>query len=143
MPRFEIKVTRRPNIESPAFNEQQMREIGQAAIDVMKERLATATDVFDKPAPPLQKGYAKQKAKKGKQPIRDIRLTGNTLGSVQVTEADSAHVKIKIRGVTPYKKAIFNQNIDPWFGLSEKDDERLLEETVRPIFAQNIQDALK
>lgn len=143
MPRFEIKVSKRPNIQVSAFTEQQMQNIGEFAVEAMKERVATATDVLDKPAKPLQPKYAQQKIKKGKQPVRDIRLTGNTLGSVQVIEHDATHVKIGIRGSTPYRKAIFNQNIDPWFGLSEKDDDRVLAEKVQPIFAQNLKDVLK
>lgn len=143
MPRFEIKVAKRPNITVPGFTTAQMGEIGQHAIEVSKERTATATNVLDQPAKPLSPKYAERKIKKGRQPIRDIRFTGNTLGSMQVIEVGPGHVKVGIRGSTPFRKALFNQNIDPWFGLSEHDDQRVLNEKVRPLFSQNLADALK
>lgn len=143
MPQYSIRIPARPDISVPVFTAAQMQQIGQGAIVEMRDRIARAVDVFDKPAPPLQPRYAKQKIRAGKQPVRDILLTGNTLGSVQVIEADQTHVKVGIRGATPYRKALFNQNIDPWFGLSNQDDERVLNEVVKPIFSQNIANALK
>lgn len=143
MPRFEIKVQRRPVIQAPTFHAGQMQEIGEFAVAIIKERVAGGTDVFDKPAKPLQPKYALRKAKKGLPAIRDIRYTGNTLGSMQVIEVDDTHVKVGIRGVTPYKKALFNQNIDPWFGLSDTDHDRVFNEKVRPLFAQDLKDVLK
>lgn len=143
MPRFEIKVASRPDIKVPGFSTDQMQEIGQYAVDVMKERVAQGVDVLGEPAKPLQPKYAERKRKAGKQPIRDIRLTGNTLGSMQVDPGVTAsHVNVKIRGATPYRKAIFNQNIDPWFGLSDTDDDRVLEKA-QALFAQNIHEAFR
>lgn len=140
MPKFEIKVASRPDLKMPSFTQEQMGQIGAFAVEVLKERNATGIDIFDRPSKPLQAKYAKQKANKGLQPIRDLRLTGNMLGSVQPVETDSQHVKIAVRGNTPYRKGIFNQNIDPWFGLSPHDEQRLLNERVRPIFAKNVED---
>ena len=142
MPRFEIKVPHRPDIKVPGFTTDQMHEIGQRAVEVMKERVAQGVDVLDQPAKPLQPKYAERKRKAGKQPIRDIRFTGNTLGSLQVDEANDTHVHVKIQGATPFRKALFNQNLDPWFGLSDHDDDLVLE-TAQAIFALNIQEALK
>jgi len=143
MPRFEIKVKRRPIIGSPTFSGEQMQEIGAFAVEVMKERTARATDVFDQPAKPLQDKYAKRKIKKGLAPVRDIHLTGKTLAAVQILEVDETHVRVGIKGSDEFRKALFNQNIDPWFGLSDHDDERVLREKVAPLFSQNIADATK
>jgi hypothetical protein len=142
MPRFEIKVKHQPEIKVPAFTSEQMQEIGTFAVQVIKDRVAGQKDVFDAPAKPLQPKYAKRKAAKGLPPVRDLRFTGNMLGSVQVVESDETHVKVGIKGSTPFRKGIFNQNIDPWFGLSNNDDHRVLDEKVRPIFAQNLKDSL-
>jgi hypothetical protein len=109
----------------------------------MKDRLATGSDVLDQPAKPLGKGYAKQKLKKGKQAIRDLRYSGNLLGSIHVVDSASDHVAVKVEGFTPFRKGIINQHIDPWFGLSRHDDERLFREVIQPIFAKNIEDATK
>jgi hypothetical protein len=144
MPRFEIKVAHRPDINVPGFSAEQMKEIGDFAVQAIKERNATGTDIFDQPAKPLQPKYAKKKAAKGLPSVRDLRYSGNMLGSVQVIgETSETHVTVGIKGTTPYRKGIFNQNIDPWFGLSGHDDERVLEEKVRPMFAQNLKDVLK
>ena len=143
MPRITINVTNRPDIKMPSFTTEQMSSIGAFAIEVLKERNATGIDIFDRPSEPLQPKYAKQKERKGLQPIRDLRLTGNMLGSVQATETADDHVKIQVRGSTPFRKGIFNQNIDPWFGLSPHDEQRLMNERVRPIFAKNVADLNK
>lgn len=140
MPRYEIKVSSRPKIETPTFSTAQMEGFGQSAVQIMKERNATGVDIFDQPAKPLQPKYVKQKSKKGLPPVRDLRYSGNLLGSVQVLEASEAHVRVGIKGSTPFRKGLFNQNIDPWFGVSPHDEARLLEEKVRPTFAKNIQD---
>lgn len=143
MPRFEIKVRKEPTIEAPKFRADQMKEIADFAVQVIKERDAKGFDVLDQPSKPLQPKYAKRKAAKGLPAVRDERFTGNMLGAIHVTEADETHAKIKIEGATPQKKAIFTQNIDPWYGLSDNDQSRVLNEKVRPIFAQNIEDAFK
>jgi hypothetical protein len=144
MPRFEIKVKHQPEIKVPAFTSEQMQEIGTFAVQVIKERVAGQKDVFDAPAKPLQPKYAKRKAAKGLQPVRDLRFTGNMLGSVQVDNenVDATHVTVRVKGSTPFRKGIFNQNIDPWFGLSNNDDHRVLDEKVRPIFSRNLKDSL-
>lgn len=141
MPRFEIKA-KQPDIVAPKFTSEQMAEIAAYSVQVMKERDAQAIDVLDQPAKPLQPKYAERKAKKGRASVRDLRLTGNLLGSIHVVESDATHAKVKVEGSTPYRKGIFNQHIDPWFGLSHHDDQRVMDEKVRPIFSQNLKDAL-
>lgn len=143
MPRFEIKIAHEPNIKVPTFSEQQMTEIGNYAIQVMKERTLSSTDVFDRPAKPLQPKYAKRKEKKGLPPVRDIKFTGVTQTSIKVLDADESHVKVGFSNSVAFRKALFNQNIDPWFGLSGHDDERVLHEKVQPLFSQNVADAVK
>jgi hypothetical protein len=143
MPRVTINITHRPNIVAPLFTEAQMREIGDYALVAMKERVASGTDVFDQPAPPLTEKYRKRKAAKGKSQIRDIQLTGLTLGATKVLEADASHARIGVSGTVQYRKALFNQNIDPWFGLSGRDDDKVLNGVVRPLFNQNLNDLVK
>jgi hypothetical protein len=84
MPRFEIKVRHQPEVEVPQFSLAQMEEIGLYGIEVSKERIASATDVFDRPAKPLKPKYAQRKIRRGLQPIRDIRFTGSTLAAMQL-----------------------------------------------------------
>lgn len=142
MPRYEIKVKHEPDIKAPSFTAPQMQQIAEYAEQVIRERSATGTNALDQPAKPLQPKYAKKKAAKGLPAVRDLRLSGNMLGSMAVLEADASHAKVGIKGATPFRKGIFNQNIDPWFPLSPHDEERVLNEKVRPIFAQNLKDLL-
>lgn len=141
MARFEIKLKHTTEIKTPTFTSEQMHDIGTFAVQAMKERVANQIDVFGQPVKPLQPKYAKRKAAKGLNPVRDLRFTGNMLGSVHVTESDETHVKVKVEGATPIKKGIFNQNIEPWFGLSHDDDQRVLHEKIAPIFANNLMDS--
>lgn len=149
MPKFTINASRKgpiftaDGIKVPVFSTEDMTHIGEAAIEQMKHRSGDEQDVFDAPAPPLKPKYAKQKARKGLAGVRDLRYSGNMLGSMQILEVDKQHCKVGFKGSTPYRKAIFNQNIDPFFGLSTTDEEHLMEHTIRPLFHQNIEDALK
>jgi hypothetical protein len=138
MARFDIRVTSRPHIEAPEFSADQMHAIADYGIEVMKDRLHRGVNVFDQPAKPLGEKYARRKSRLGKQPVRDMLLTGNTVGSIQTLEFSANHAKISIKGSTPYQKALFNQNIDPEFGLSDNDEVRLLTEKIQPAFAANI-----
>lgn len=125
-------------IESAAkFSAGQMREIGQYAIEVMKERDARGVNIFDQPMKPLGAKYADRKRREGKNPIRNVRFSGNLLGSIDVIEANDSSVKVSVKGATPYRKGIFNQNIDPWFGLSEHDATRILDKA-QTILGENI-----
>jgi hypothetical protein len=140
MPRFEIKVTHEPNVQVPGFTREQMEQIGQFAASVMKERVAEQVDVLDRPAPPLRPKYRRQKERKGLPPVRDLRYTGDMLAAMQILESSDAHVKIGLKGTKSYRKGLFNQNIDPWFGVSTTDDAKILTGIVEPIFHKNISD---
>jgi hypothetical protein len=140
MPRFEIKVTHEPNVQVPGFTREQMEQIGQFAASVMKERVAEQVDVLDRPAPPLRPKYRRQKERKGLPPVRDLRYTGDMLAAMQILESSDAHVKIGLKGTKSYRKGLFNQNIDPWFGVSTTDDTKILSGIVEPIFHKNISD---
>jgi hypothetical protein len=137
-----IRVTNRPNIEIPMFSAGQMHRFAEAGIEQMKERLAAGLDVHDEAAPPLTEKYARQKQAAGGSGIRDLHRTGQMLESLEVLDAsaDSAHVGIE--GEDAYRKALYNEDIDPWFGVSGANNSALMEEEIEPAFAQNLLDAL-
>jgi hypothetical protein len=157
MPSYKINVSKRPDIKIPGFTGEQMHEIGERAIEVIKERLHSGVNVFDQTAKPLariekirkgkvvssREAYAKYKQRIGRQPIRDLLLKGDLQKSIEVNNATENHVKVAIKDSKQYAIGILNQNIDPWFGLSEKDDVRITDEVVRPLFSLNLADALK
>lgn len=139
---FSVKVTKQPNMEPPEyFHPSDMQHIGDFAIETMKERLHSGYNARDESAKPLTSRYAAQKQKLGKQPIRDIDKTGQTLAALQVTEADSGHAHISVEGSEAFRKGLFNEYNDPWFGASDSDKRKIFEEEIEPIFAHNILEA--
>ena len=131
------------SIRVPTFTAEQMKEIGEYDVGLIKDRVSQLQDVYDRPEPELSPKYARRKQSKGLPPVRDLFYSGIMLSALQILESDESHVKIGIKGAVPFRKALFNQNVDPWFGLSGRDEERLMEEKVRPLFNQNIQDLLR
>jgi hypothetical protein len=69
-----------------------------------------------------------------------LRYTGDMLAAMQILESSDTHVKIGLKGTKSYRKGLFNQNIDPWFGVSTTDDTKILTGIVEPIFHKNISD---
>jgi hypothetical protein len=69
-----------------------------------------------------------------------LRFSGNLLGSTQVTQSDSDSVTVSVRGSTPYRKGILNQNIDPWFGISPDNETDILQDVQR-VFSDNVRKA--
>lgn len=154
MPKYEIKLNTTGPLftktgvvdrafRAPSFTADQMRAIGEYDIEIMKGRVGELRDVYDEPAPPLTQKYARRKASKGLPPERNLSYTGIMLKGLDILESDETHVKVGLKGSPQFRKALFNQNIDPWFGLSGHDEEKLMEEKIRPLFQQNIDDLLK
>lgn len=114
----EIRVTRMPRIGAIGFAQVQMQNIAQAVADAERERVAQGLDRFDQKMRPLAPDYAERKRRKGRQPIRDMRLTGNMLGSLQVTDASATGATVDFRGNTPLRKAYFRQRQDQFHGIS-------------------------
>jgi hypothetical protein len=142
MPKFKIVVLKRPNLKLPGFfTAAQMREIGAEAIAAMKARNARAQDVFDAENQPLSKKYGQRKVREGAKPVRDLRLTGELMDSLQVTEASSGEAKIAVVGPA-YRKGLFNQNRDsghaPWFGISPDDRISHVMPLAQRIFGDNV-----
>lgn len=144
MPRYTIKLQgpTEPNIPKITFTADQMTAIGEYDVGIMKDRIGDLRDVYDEPTRALTPKYARRKASKGLPPERDLTYSGIMLRALQVLEADESQVKVGLKGAIPFRKALFNQNIDPWFGLSTRDEVRLMEEKIRPLFMQNIAEKL-
>lgn len=100
---YQTKITKARFIVSP-YTAQEMASFGQSIIDSNFARWDRGIDANDGPAPPLsfrirtrggkefrgagrEVGYRAQKRKFGKQPIRDLNLTGQLRRSINVLEA--------------------------------------------------------
>ena len=76
-------------LNSPAFTRDDNASLLEAGIESIKRRLSSALGPDDSPNRPLSRRYAQRKQRKyGRRPIRDMRLTGKTLDSLQVRYAD-------------------------------------------------------
>jgi hypothetical protein len=133
-----IKVTARPNLEIPMFSSDQMHRFAEASIEQMKARLADGLDVHDEAAKPLTQAYARQKQAEGHAPIRDLHRSGQMLEALQVLNASQNESHVGIEGEDAYRKALFNEDIDPWFGVSDANNRTLMEEEIEPAFERNL-----
>jgi hypothetical protein len=134
---FSINITERVVLLAPAFSEPQMRQLGAVAIDAEKTRLAAGLNIQDIPAKPLSRGYARQKQRVRGSAFRDLRLTGRTLAGLSVVEASPVSVVVGFSDSEAFRRARFNESIDPMIGLSARDQE-VVDVKARDIFASNV-----
>jgi hypothetical protein len=143
----EIRVKLRPDISGLVkecmLTVPQISQVGDYADDLMDRRVDTGTpmNIFGQPRPPLAEKYAERKRRSGRRPVRDMRKTGATLAAKNVlqAEADASGVTatVGIRGSKEYLKALFAQNVDPWFGLTPREV-RLVQDRADNILDFNI-----
>lgn len=141
MPTFRIGT--RPKFARRAleFHEGDMGLIGDTVVDSIKARLDRGEDRFDRAMPPLTEAYAKTKQRRGRRPVRDLRLSGSLRTATDVNELSSNRAKVNIRGATLNARGFINQAISPWFGLSPRNG-READEVITKIFEQKFNDLL-
>lgn len=105
------------------FDRDQMADIAQVAADSELDRLSRGVDANDQPARPLNPRYEKQKTNAGALPIRDMRLTSQTLDSFGVVNADENSASVGFASDLAEIKAERAQRIAPMIGLSPHDEE--------------------
>ena len=147
MPGVKFIFVQRPNIKPVKLTLDQVRELTQFADDLMDRRVDTAgpINIFGEPRPALSEEYAKRKVKEfGGRPVRDMRRTGQTLAAKQVygemENESTVSAFVGIRGKDLQKRALWAQNVDPWFGLTDAEESQV---RVRgfAMFAKNVADA--
>lgn len=140
---FTIKLVHIPRINPDAlrFDEGDMRDVGETFKNAAKMRIAKGVNSFDQPMPKLTDKYRGEKLRRGKSGIRDLRLTGNLLGSIAVLQASPGRSVVGIKGATPNLKYRVNQRISPWWGVSPTDGaavdaviEKKADEKIKGIF---------
>lgn len=132
MPKIQIRPASSLTIKIPKFSEPQMRQIGDYADDLMDRRLdaAVPVNIFGQPRPPLSKRYAARKTRMGRRPVRDVQMTGATLAAKNVLGTFENETEVGalvgIKGSFEYRKALFSQNVDPWFGLTDDETKKVV-----------------
>ena len=117
-----------------AFTEDDYRKLGGVAIEAELGRIGKAIDVADQPAKPLDIPYARAKARKGLQAIRDLRNTGALLASRAITAADSTGVDVGFSSPQQEEIAAKNNMASEMFGLSP-DNIQVVQSEAERIFA--------
>ena len=117
-----------------------MTTLGNRVItEVVRQRIARAVNVTDSPAKPLSmKGrrgnrYFYIKKAKGLTSIRDLFLSGRTMGSLRVVSASNNKVRIGFDNPRASRIAAINQRRDPmfWFSpLDQREIGRIVEEEI-------------
>ena len=124
MAQYTIKVST-PSAESLRirYTPDDLMAITTTAERQLRERLARGENVNDRKAKDLTKRYAayKQRRQRGAAPIRNLRLTGKTLANMKSSNFTETHGEIGFTDGEAIKRMLYNQNIDPGFGLSPND----------------------
>ena len=70
------------HFEYVGLSSENARELATVLATSIKTRILSGKDVTDSQAPPLSKAYARSKQRRGLNPIRDWRWSGNTLAAL-------------------------------------------------------------
>lgn len=150
-----IKVDgRRVKLGGYGFRKYQMFQLGRFAEKTIEERVARGVGSNDSPMPALNKdrkrklksgeirvysgfGYQFRKVKRGGNPLRDLRLTGQMLQDFGVKYADADKVRLDVTTRRGRIKARANERRAAWYGFSRFDEEAIKREAMR-IFRGNI-----
>lgn len=137
---FRINLKSTVFVAVPTFSAEQLQGFGESAIEVMKRRILLGVNVSDQPAKPLKASrrtwdprirryvdYADYKSSIGRNPIRDLFLTGAMLNSLRVTSVGDHGVRIGFPA-SQMVKAHANQEREPMFGLSPADQRQIFAE---------------
>ena len=85
-------------IQNPGFPAAEMRANMMLVRDVVRARILSGVNLQDTGARPLAPGYARYKVRHGASPVRNWRLTGALMNSMDVTRATDGYATIGFRG---------------------------------------------
>jgi hypothetical protein len=127
MPRqgFQTKVSHARFVVGP-FSSDQMNTLAGILRDSMRGRIQSGLNVNDQPSKPLKPKYAKQKQTRGKPPIRDWTMTGNTLRAMAVISANENRAVIAFNNPVAAQIARLNNLRERAFGVSPRDRQVLV-----------------
>jgi hypothetical protein len=111
-----------PKLKSPIqVTRQDMLKIGAKAIQTLTERVAKAQGVNDQRMKKLTPPYKTRKTQIGQPGIRNLMYSGAMLGALSIVDSSDKRVVIGFTRQGERKKAEYNQQKDPWFGISRRD----------------------
>lgn len=120
---FTVKTALR--LQNPSLGIEGMRALALAARDSMRTRILSGVNLSDSPARPLGRYYAAYKTRAGAQPIRNWKLTGALMASMDVTRCTEQYSTVGFRGEDQRLKARRQSSgrsyKNTMFGLSPND----------------------
>jgi hypothetical protein len=127
MPRsgFHTKVSHARFVVGP-FSSDQMNTLAGILRDSMRGRIQLGLNCNDQPSKTLNPKYAKGKQAKGKQPIRDWTMSGNTVRAMAVLSANENRAVIGFNNPIAARIARFNNLRERAFGVSPHDRQILV-----------------
>lgn len=106
-----------------------MRNIGEALVASIKERLARGQTVQDSAAPPLREKYARYKQRKKGSSLRNWNFQGRTLRGMRVTSSTTRRAVVSFSDPIAGMRAAINNRRVRQFGVSGAN-----REAIRPLF---------
>lgn len=106
-------------------------ELAKQQVKNQKKRAAQTLGLNDSPMPSLSEPYRQRKQRQGRRPVRDLRLSGQLLKDLHAGPARKKGkgwvATISFRTARSTQIAVYNQARSPWFGVSPKDKQALLQ----------------
>ena len=86
----------------------------------------------DTKMPSYSRGYERHKRNQGRQSgRRDLSFSGSMLRDMHAVQTDTAQAKVLFGSGAQKLKALYNQELYPWFGISPNDQKLLSAELGR------------
>jgi len=98
-----------------------MNELGKTFLTAFKERLDRAQNIFDAPARPLSRAYARRKARLKPPAIRNLRMSGITRDTIHVMASAEGRAVIGTRDWRANMILTRQNRLDPQWGMSPRD----------------------
>lgn len=109
------------------FSRTEMIKIAAKAIQTIQNRLAKALGINDRKMKKLSPAYAKKKASIGQPAVRNLMFSGAMQGAMGVVEASTNRAVIGFTRRSETAKAEWNQKRSPWYGISRRDEEMIMQ----------------
>lgn len=110
------------------FSNEHAFTLSTALATSIKGRILRGIDVFDEKAPALNPAYSRAKIRAGRNPIRDWRMSGNTMAAFGVLATTKANeVRVGFTNPVAAKIAAINNFYHPMYGASPADLGSLIE----------------
>jgi hypothetical protein len=124
------------------FTGDRMAAIALPVVKSVQDRIYAGLNASDQPAKPLKPGYAKQKVRKHRRPVRDLTLTGTMMRAMAVLSATNGQAVIGFLDARSNQKAYVNNSIELQFAMSPRNDAEFLKQVQsRPIIGTRRGDA--